>query len=66
MLCNILFDGFAVALLGREVLACERVSEITFNPLAPILGGRLENWGIQGVEDANLGDATGGTNVTDY
>jgi hypothetical protein len=45
MLCNISFDGFAVALLGREVLACERVSELTFNPLAPILGGRLENWG---------------------
>ena len=45
MLCNTSFDGFAVALSGREVLACERASELTFNPLASILGGKSGNWG---------------------
>jgi hypothetical protein len=59
MLCNISFDGFAVALSGREVLACERASELTFNPLAPILGGKSGNWGapliLRRVYDQTLG-----------
>jgi len=46
MLCDISFDGFAVALLGRDVMAYERFSKLTFNPLAPILRGRVGNWGI--------------------
>jgi hypothetical protein len=45
VLSSISFDGFALAPLGREALAYERVSKLTFNPLAPILGGRLRNWG---------------------
>jgi hypothetical protein len=59
MLCNISFDGFAVALSVREVLACERASELTFNPLAPILGGKSGNWGtsliLRRVYDQTLG-----------
>jgi hypothetical protein len=36
MRCSFSFDGLVVALLGREVLAYERVSKLIFNPLAPI------------------------------